>query len=129
MVCTVSHTYHHPQLSVAVSPFIVPREHAIASTNGSTNIVNIASRCARHNIYTHVYTPHPQSLASFSPSLNPHTQTPTLSTTHSNLVSSAYIGPGAGRYPTANSVVNDLVRLARGLTGPPFPVDRQVRSM
>ncbi|EWM24201.1 homoserine dehydrogenase [Nannochloropsis gaditana] len=73
------------KLSVAVSPFIVPREHPIAGTNGSTNIVNISSR---------------------------------------NLVSSSYIGPGAGRYPTANSIVSDLVRLARGLVGPPFPVDR-----
>eukprot|EP00624_Nannochloropsis_granulata_P005668 evm.model.NODE_40385_length_66094_cov_35.488079.16 len=73
------------KLSVAVSPFIVPRDHAIAATNGSTNIVNISSR---------------------------------------NLVSSAYIGPGAGRYPTANSIVSDIVRLARGLVGPPFPVDR-----
>lgn len=33
---------------------------------------------------------------------------------------------GAGRYPTANSVVNDIVRLARGLVGKPFPVERQV---
>jgi homoserine dehydrogenase len=32
------------RLSVAVSPFIVPRSHPIASTSGSTNIVNISSR-------------------------------------------------------------------------------------
>lgn len=40
---------------------------------------------------------------------------------------SVYAGPGAGRYPTANSVVNDIVRLAR--LGPkgvpnPFPLDQ-----
>ena len=33
-----------------------------------------------------------------------------------------YAGPGAGRYPTANSVVNDIVRLARlGAEGTPAP--------
>ena len=31
-----------------------------------------------------------------------------------NLVSSIYIGQGAGRYPTANSCVNDIVALAKG---------------
>lgn len=35
---------------------------------------------------------------------------------------SVYAGPGAGRYPTANSVVNDIVRLARlGAKGTPAP--------
>mmetsp|Transcript_9069 Transcript_9069/g.20473 ORF Transcript_9069/g.20473 Transcript_9069/m.20473 type:complete len:500 (+) Transcript_9069:111-1610(+) len=32
----------------------------------------------------------------------------------SNLVSSTYIGQGAGRFPTANSVMNDIVALAKG---------------
>lgn len=32
----------------------------------------------------------------------------------SNLDSSAYVGQGAGRFPTANSVVNDVIQLARG---------------
>uniref|UniRef100_M4BZY0 Homoserine dehydrogenase n=1 Tax=Hyaloperonospora arabidopsidis (strain Emoy2) TaxID=559515 RepID=M4BZY0_HYAAE len=31
-----------------------------------------------------------------------------------NLESTAYVGPGAGRLPTANSVLNDIVQLARG---------------
>ena len=31
-------------------------------------------------------------------------------------------GPGAGRFPTANSILNDLVRLAQGKTCPPFPL-------
>eukprot|EP00752_Nemacystus_decipiens_P014271 g12692.t1 len=39
-----------------------------------------------------------------------------------NLTESVYAGPGAGRYPTANSVVNDIVRLARlGAEGTPAP--------
>jgi homoserine dehydrogenase len=38
-----------------------------------------------------------------------------------NLVSTTYIGPGAGRYPTANSCVNDILALAKGDTTPlPF---------
>lgn len=38
-----------------------------------------------------------------------------------NLVSSIYIGQGAGRYPTANSCINDIVSLAKGDTTPlPF---------
>lgn len=38
-----------------------------------------------------------------------------------NLVSSVYIGQGAGRYPTANSCINDIVALAKGDTTPlPF---------
>ncbi|KAJ0408315.1 hypothetical protein ATCC90586_000056 [Pythium insidiosum] len=32
----------------------------------------------------------------------------------SNLANSAYVGQGAGRFPTANSVVNDVIQLARG---------------
>lgn len=31
-----------------------------------------------------------------------------------NLQSSSYVGQGAGRFPTANSVVNDVIQLARG---------------
>ena len=38
-----------------------------------------------------------------------------------NLLSSIYIGQGAGRYPTANSCINDIVALAKGDTSPlPF---------
>lgn len=36
----------------------------------------------------------------------------------------SFSGPGAGRYPTANSVVNDLVRLGVGKAGNPFPYDK-----
>ena len=32
----------------------------------------------------------------------------------SNLIASTYIGQGAGRFPTANSVMNDIVALAKG---------------
>ena len=42
----------------------------------------------------------------------------------SNLVSSTFIGQGAGRYPTANSCINDIVALAKGDKTPlPFNPD------
>ncbi len=40
-----------------------------------------------------------------------------------NMGLSSYAGPGAGRYPTANSVVNDVVRAARNECGQPFPLE------
>ncbi|TMW61061.1 hypothetical protein Poli38472_014522 [Pythium oligandrum] len=64
-----------PEVSVYVSPVVVPRTNVIANIGGATNLVNIRS---------------------------------------SNLASSAYVGQGAGRFPTANSVVNDVIQLARG---------------
>lgn len=39
-----------------------------------------------------------------------------------NMGQSSYAGPGAGRYPTANSVVSDLIRLAQGVASGPFPL-------
>ena len=35
---------------------------------------------------------------------------------------SSFIGPGAGRFPTANSVMNDIVRLAQQRTLAAFPL-------
>eukprot|EP01035_Chromulina_nebulosa_P018227 gene18227-23896_t len=40
-----------------------------------------------------------------------------------NLNISSFAGPGAGRYATANSVLNDIIRLAQGKTANPFPLD------
>jgi len=39
-----------------------------------------------------------------------------------NQGSTSFVGPGAGRFPTANSVVNDILRVCRGTTGAPFPI-------
>jgi homoserine dehydrogenase len=38
-----------------------------------------------------------------------------------NMISSTFAGPGAGRFPTANSVMNDLVRIAQGKSLSMFP--------
>ena len=45
----------------------------------------------------------------------------------SNLVSSIYIGQGAGRYPTANSCINDIVALAKG-DRTPLPFNPSVET-
>ena len=39
-----------------------------------------------------------------------------------NCNQSTFAGPGAGRYPTANSVVNDILRLCKHETCQPFPL-------
>jgi hypothetical protein len=43
-----------------------------------------------------------------------------------NLGTASYTGPGAGRFPTANSVVSDILRMASGLSEPdPFPLSAE----
>lgn len=45
-----------------------------------------------------------------------------VAVTSQNLATCVYSGPGAGRFPTANSVVNDMVMIATGGgRGDPFP--------
>lgn len=76
------------EISLFVSPVVVPRDDLIANTNGATNIVKVQS---------------------------------------SNLADSSYVGPGAGRFPTANSVLNDVIQLARGeLPVDPFKRNQEV---
>lgn len=43
-----------------------------------------------------------------------------------NLESSSFVGQGAGRYPTANSVLSDVIQLAKGLMPMPFAPDEPV---
>lgn len=77
-----------PEISVYVSPVVVPLSNVIGSVGGATNLVSIRS---------------------------------------SNLQSSSYVGQGAGRFPTANSVLNDVIQLARGEAPfDPFKTDTQV---
>jgi homoserine dehydrogenase len=42
-----------------------------------------------------------------------------------NLDTTSYSGPGAGRFPTANSVVSDIVRIGRGMATQPFPYEKE----
>ena len=44
-----------------------------------------------------------------------------------NLGTASYTGPGAGRFPTANSVVSDILRIASNLAvKDPFPICSQL---
>ncbi|RQM20285.1 hypothetical protein B5M09_010664 [Aphanomyces astaci] len=80
---------HAPnEISVFVSPILVPRSNVIGSCGGASNIVNVVS---------------------------------------DNCINGAYVGQGAGRFPTANSVANDIVRLAQGVVPPAaFAATQQV---
>lgn len=50
-----------------------------------------------------------------------------VAVTSSNTGTCCYTGPGGGRFPTANSIVADLVRLANGQASPaPFPLQSQL---
>ena len=49
-----------------------------------------------------------------------------VSVRSANLADSCYVGPGAGRFPTANSVINDILRTATGASPPPFPLQRDL---
>lgn len=95
----------HTQLSVAVSPFIVPREHPIATTNGSTNIVNIASRYAPSPLFPRDRpTPIPNKphipLTKSQPQKQP--QTPATSSPPPTSAPA----PGATRRPTPSSTTS-----------------------
>jgi hypothetical protein len=64
----------------------VPASSTLATINGATNAVQIAS---------------------------------------SSLMSSTFVGQGAGRFPTANSCVSDILAIAQGDSSAPFPKVRK----
>lgn len=70
------------RLSAFVSPCFVPTSNTLASINGATNAVQIAS---------------------------------------TNLQNTVLVGQGAGRMPTANSCVSDILDIAQGTSCSPFP--------
>mmetsp|Transcript_7519 Transcript_7519/g.17167 ORF Transcript_7519/g.17167 Transcript_7519/m.17167 type:complete len:268 (-) Transcript_7519:234-1037(-) len=43
-----------------------------------------------------------------------------------NMGATTLAGPGAGRFPTANSVMSDLIRLSQGRASEPFPVSSDI---
>jgi len=86
---------------------------------GTIKLVGVATTTSSaDNIAAYVspaYVPGDDSLASVNGATN------AVEVLSSNLQSSTFIGQGAGRYPTANSCVNDIVALAKGDTTPlPF---------
>jgi len=65
--------------------------------------------------------PNTNSLASVRGSMN------SLVVQSDNLDESSFQGHGAGRFPTANSCVNDIVRVAQGSSPAPFPRDEDLK--
>lgn len=79
---------HDGDLSVYVSPKLVPMSHLLSTARGFGNAVAIKS---------------------------------------ANLGMTSYTGPGAGRFPTANSVVSDIIRVASGSAcHDPFPLTSNI---
>ena len=85
---------------------------------GTIKLVGVAKTVSDNKLAAFVspcYIPGSDSLASVSGATN------AVEIISENLVSSTYIGQGAGRYPTANSCVNDIIALAKGdKTDSPF---------
>lgn len=78
---------------------------------GTVKLIAVAKKVADNKIAAFVspcYVANTDSLASVSGATN------AIEVISENLQASTYIGQGAGRYPTANSCVNDIVALAKG---------------
>lgn len=78
---------------------------------GTIKLIGCAQKVGDNKIAAYVsptYVTNDDSLASVNGATN------AIEIESSNLVSSTYIGQGAGRYPTANSCINDIVALAKG---------------
>jgi homoserine dehydrogenase len=78
---------------------------------GTIKLLGVAERVDDERIAAFVspcYVTGDDSLSSVSGATN------AIEVISSNLQSSTYIGQGAGRYPTANSCINDIVALAKG---------------
>jgi len=78
---------------------------------GTIKLIGVAKRLKDGKVAAFVspcYVPGTDSLASVNGATN------AVEVISRNLVESTYIGQGAGRYPTANSCVNDIIALAKG---------------
>jgi homoserine dehydrogenase len=85
---------------------------------GTIKLVGVAKKVDENSVAAFVspcYVTSSDSLSSVNGATN------AVEVISSNLQSSTYIGQGAGRYPTANSCINDIVALAKGDKSPvPF---------
>ena len=85
---------------------------------GTIKLVGVAKKVDDNSVAAFVspcYVTSDDSLSSVNGATN------AVEVVSSNLQSSTYIGQGAGRYPTANSCINDIVALAKGDKSPmPF---------
>ena len=78
---------------------------------GTIKLLGVAERNAEGAVSAYVspcYVTNDDPLSSVNGATN------AIEVVSDNLISSIYIGQGAGRYPTANSCINDIVALAKG---------------
>ena len=91
--------------------------------NSTIKLLGVAQRQDKVSVYVSpVMVPQDNVMSNVNGATN------IVSILSSNLESSAYVGQGAGRYPTANSVLSDVLQLARGLCPvSPFPPENPVK--
>ena len=87
-------------LAVFVSPTIVPLSSPLSSAKGP--------------VYSHTYvhTYENDNVLTCGYAGSGIMQGNMVLLNSANLTSSTFAGPGAGRFPTANSVMNDLIRIS-----------------
>jgi len=89
-----------------------------AMLGGTIKLLGVAKKISDSSVAAFVspaYVSNDDVLSSISGATN------AVEIVSSNLQSTTYSGPGAGRYPTANSCVNDIIKVARGDVNPlPF---------
>lgn len=92
---------------------------------GTIKLIGVAKQVTHDKVAAFVspcFVTSDDSLASVNGATN------AVEVTSANLISSTYIGQGAGRFPTANSCINDIVALAREIRipWPSIPSHRKV---
>jgi homoserine dehydrogenase len=92
---------------------------------GTIKLVGVAKRVSDSKLAAFVS---PCYVTGIDPLANVNGATNAIEVISSNLVSSTYIGQGAGRYPTANSCVNDIIALAKG-DSTPLPFNPESKGM
>ena len=94
---------------------------------GTIKLIGVAKKLSNSNkvaaFVSPCYLTSDDTLASVSGATN------AIEVVSDNLQSTTYIGQGAGRFPTANSCINDIVSLAKGDTTPiPFnPANKDIK--
>lgn len=86
---------------------------------GTIKLLGVAKKVADDQVtafVSPVFVPESNTLATVNGATN------AVEVLSSSLQSSVYVGQGAGRYPTANSCISDIVAIAGGECSKPFPM-------
>jgi homoserine dehydrogenase len=91
---------------------------------GTIKLIGVAKKVDEHRVAAYVS---PCYVTSLDPLSSVNGATNAVEVISNNLQSTTYIGQGAGRYPTANSCVNDIISLAKG-DSTPMPFNPQSKD-